>query len=111
MTLLAWIGPIAESGPIMQQGMIVNELHVTRLEPHAKMQSGAVCERVKEIERLQDSIHTKRSNVVRPFIKFDLDKPSGRDVLRVEGLSKRFGEKRIFEGLSFNLDRGDNIRA
>ena len=65
--------------------------------------------RVKEIERLQDSIQTKRSNVVRPFIKFDIDKPSGRDVLRVEGLSKRFGEKRIFEGLSFNLDRGDKL--
>src|SRR5207302_4149525 len=65
--------------------------------------------RVKEIERLQDSITTKRSNVVRPFIKFDVDKPSGRDVLRVEGLSKRFGDKRIFEGLSFNLARGDKL--
>src|SRR3954462_1882685 len=62
MTLLACIGPIAESGPVMQQGMIVNELHVARLKPHAKMQSGAVCERVKEIERLDVSRRQSRRN-------------------------------------------------
>src|SRR3954469_10483476 len=55
MTLLACIGPIAESGPVMQQGMIVDELHITRLKPHAEMQSGIICERVEEIERLDVS--------------------------------------------------------
>jgi ATPase subunit of ABC transporter with duplicated ATPase domains len=65
--------------------------------------------RVKEIERLESSIQTKRSSVVRPYIKFDIEKPSGRDVLRVDGLSKSFGDKRIFDGLSFNLDRGDKL--
>src|SRR3569832_1691066 len=55
MTLLACNGPITKSGPIMQQSMIVDELHVTRLKPHAKVQSGAVCEGVKEIERLDVS--------------------------------------------------------
>jgi hypothetical protein len=47
---------------------------------------------------------TRRSSVVRPYIKFDIAKPSGRDVLRVEGLTKRFGEKKVFEGFTFNLD-------
>ncbi len=65
--------------------------------------------RVKEIEKLEAGIQTKRSSVVRPYIKLDIAKPSGRDVLRVEGLTKRFGEKRIFEGFSMNLDRGDKL--
>ena len=65
--------------------------------------------RVKEIEKLQDGIQTRRSSVVRPFIKFDIEKASGRDVLRVEGLKKAFGEKVIFDGLSFNIDRGDKL--
>ena len=65
--------------------------------------------RAKEIEKLSASIQTKRTSVVRPFIKFDIDKASGRDVLRVEGISKRFGDKRIFEGLTLNLDRGDKL--
>lgn len=60
MTLLACIGPIAESGPVMQQGMIVNELHVARLKPHAEMQRGIICERVKEIERLDVSRRQSR---------------------------------------------------
>jgi ATPase subunit of ABC transporter with duplicated ATPase domains len=47
--------------------------------------------------------------VVRPYVKFEIEKPSGRDVLRVEGLSKAFGDKRIFQDFSFNLDRGDKL--
>ncbi|MFO0589810.1 MAG: ATP-binding cassette domain-containing protein [Polyangiaceae bacterium] len=65
--------------------------------------------RVKEIEKLEASIQTKRSSVVRPYIKFEVSKPSGRDVLRVDGLSKAFGEKRLFNNFSFNLDRGDKL--
>ncbi|APR78256.1 ABC transporter ATP-binding protein [Minicystis rosea] len=65
--------------------------------------------RVKEIEKLESSIAVKRTSVVRPYIKFGFDKPSGRDALRVEGLSKRFGEKTILEGFDFNLNRGDKL--
>jgi ATPase subunit of ABC transporter with duplicated ATPase domains len=65
--------------------------------------------RVKEIERLESGIQTKRSSVVRPYIKLEIDRPSGRDVLRVTGLAKRFGEKRVFEDLNMNLDRGEKL--
>ena len=65
--------------------------------------------RVKEIERLESTLQTKRSSVVRPYIKFEIEKPSGRDVLRVSELAKSFGDKHIFKGLSFNLDRGDKL--
>ena len=65
--------------------------------------------RVKEIEKLQAGMGLKRTSVVRPYIKFAFDKPSGRDVLRVEGLSKSFGDTKILKGFSMNLNRGDKL--
>ena len=65
--------------------------------------------RVKEIEKLQATLTVRRSSVVRPYIRFDIDKPSGRDVLRVTGLSKSFGDKKVLDGLDFNLNRGDKM--
>jgi ATPase subunit of ABC transporter with duplicated ATPase domains len=65
--------------------------------------------RVKEIERLASGIETKRSSVVRPYIRFEIAKASGRDVLRVENVATSFGEKTIFTDLSLNLDRGDKL--
>jgi ATPase subunit of ABC transporter with duplicated ATPase domains len=65
--------------------------------------------RVKEIEKLEASMVVRRSSVVRPYVKFRFDKPSGRDVLRAEGLSKRFGEKTVFSDFSLNLNRGDKL--
>ena len=65
--------------------------------------------RVKEIERLQSGIQSKRSSVVRPYIKFEIAKASGRDVLRVENIAKAFGDKTVFKDLSFNIDRGDKL--
>jgi ATPase subunit of ABC transporter with duplicated ATPase domains len=65
--------------------------------------------RVKEIEKLQAGITTKRTSVVRPYIKFDVGKPSGRDVLRVEGLSKSFGDVHVLDKLDLALNRGDKL--
>ena len=55
MTFLACNGPIAESGPIMQQCVIVDELHVTGLELHSKMQTGIVRERIEQVQRFDTS--------------------------------------------------------
>ena len=65
--------------------------------------------RVKEIEKLEAGLVVKRSNVVRPYIKMDIVKPSGRDVVRLEGISKAFGEKVVFDNLSLNINRGDKV--
>jgi len=60
---------------------------------------------------------------VRPFIRFEFDKPSGRDVLRMEDVYKSFdiarsdaakkaqqaATKRIFDGISINVNRGDKV--
>ncbi|WP_437964708.1 ATP-binding cassette domain-containing protein [Sorangium sp. So ce260] len=65
--------------------------------------------RVKEIEKLEAGIQVRRSSVVRPYIKFEIEKPSGRDVLRVEALAKSFGDLRVIQKLDFNLNRGDKL--
>ena len=51
----------------------------------------------------------KRSSLVRPYMRFEFDKPSGRDVLRVEGARKGFGAKKVLDGLTLNVNRGDRI--
>ncbi len=65
--------------------------------------------RVKEIEKLEDSIQVRRTSVVRPYIKFGVKKPSGRDVLRVEGLAKSFGAHAVIRSLDLNLNRGEKL--
>jgi ATPase subunit of ABC transporter with duplicated ATPase domains len=65
--------------------------------------------RVKEIEKLEASMVVRRSSVVRPYVKFEQARPSGRDVLRATGLSKRFGDKQVFDNLHFNMMRGEKL--
>ena len=42
-------------------------------------------------------------------IKFDVTERSGKDVLRIENLSKSFGEKIIFDDLNMNVFYGEKI--
>jgi ATPase subunit of ABC transporter with duplicated ATPase domains len=66
--------------------------------------------RVKEIEKLEASMVVRRSSVVRPYVKFELSRPSGRDVLRVTGSEQvASATSRCFEGLNFNLMRGERL--
>lgn len=80
----------------------------------AGTRSSQATSRRKEMEKLQLN-DLKRSNIARPFIRFEVgEKPSGRNVLRVEGLSKMFVEKgkpdvRICKDLDLNIMRGDKV--
>ncbi len=65
--------------------------------------------RVKEIEKLEGSMVVRRSSVVRPYVKFETNRASGRDVVRAVGLSKSFGAKRVFEDLHLGLMRGEKL--
>jgi ATPase subunit of ABC transporter with duplicated ATPase domains len=84
---------------------------VDRFGSHASKSKQAQS-RVKQIEKLEVK-ELKRSSLIRPFIRFEFDKPSGRDVLRMEDVGKAFGSKKdrkvIFEKLSLNLNRGDKL--
>jgi ATPase subunit of ABC transporter with duplicated ATPase domains len=102
---------------------------VDRFGSHASKSKQAQS-RVKQIEKLEVK-ELKRSSLVRPFVRFEIEKPSGRDVLRIEGVDKAFGavapagkpargkaaaaaegkseKKVIFKGLNLHLNRGDKL--
>src|SRR5262249_36127598 len=57
----------------------------------AGTRSSQVMSRKKEVERLQTS-ELAKSNIQRPYIRFDMKRPSGRHPLEVKALSKSYGE-------------------
>ncbi|MBL8605970.1 MAG: ATP-binding cassette domain-containing protein [Myxococcales bacterium] len=89
---------------------------VQRFGSHAS-KSRQAQSRLKQIDRLEEEVEArgpKRSSLVRPFVRFEFEKPSGRDVLRIEGVSKSFTDetgapKVVFSGISLNVNRGDKI--
>ncbi len=64
--------------------------------------------RRKEIQRLAPT-ELKRSNIQRPYIRFEQLKPAGKDVLAVKGLSKSFDGQPVIQGLDLEVMRGDKI--
>jgi ATPase subunit of ABC transporter with duplicated ATPase domains len=74
----------------------------------AGTRSSQVTSRRKEVERLQTN-ELARSNIQRPFIKFDQVRPSGKHVLEFKALTKIYGDERVIDGFSANLLRGEKV--
>jgi ATPase subunit of ABC transporter with duplicated ATPase domains len=84
---------------------------VQRFGSHASKSKQAQS-RLKQIEKLEDIVETKgakRSSLVRPYVRFEIAKPSGRDVVRLTDVRKAFGPKVVLDGVSMNLNRGDRV--
>jgi ATPase subunit of ABC transporter with duplicated ATPase domains len=74
----------------------------------AGTRSAQATSRKKEIERLQTTVLAK-SNIQRPYIRFDMKKPSGRHPLEFKTLRKSYGVLKVIDGFSANLERGEKI--
>src|SRR5271154_1847743 len=74
----------------------------------AGTRSTQVTSRKKEVERLQ-SAELSRSNIQRPFIKFDQLRPSGKHTLEFEGVRKTYGDQIVIEGFSGAVMRGEKV--
>src|ERR1700756_11818 len=74
----------------------------------AGTRSSQVTSRRKEVERLQTN-ELARSNIQRPFIKFDQVRPSGKHVLEFKHLTKIYGDHKVIDGLTANVLRGEKI--
>ncbi len=74
----------------------------------AGTRSSQVTSRKKEVERLQTS-ELARSNIQRPYIKFEMKAPSGRHPLDFKGLSKSYEDHRVIHNFSASLSRGEKI--
>ncbi len=74
----------------------------------AGTRSSQVMSRKKEVERLQTSDLAK-SNIQRPFIRFDMKRPSGRHPLEIKGLVKSYGGPEIISNFTASVSRGEKI--
>jgi ATPase subunit of ABC transporter with duplicated ATPase domains len=74
----------------------------------AGTRASQVMSRKKEVERLQTT-DLARSNIARPYIKFTMNRPSGRLALEAKGVSKAFGDHRVVTDFSAIVNRGEKI--
>ena len=70
--------------------------------------SNQVQSRVKQLEKLE-RIEVDEEDLSRLNIKFPSAPRSGQIVADVKGVGKAFGEKRIFAGAEFTIERGQKI--
>jgi ATPase subunit of ABC transporter with duplicated ATPase domains len=64
--------------------------------------------RRKEVERLQTT-ELARSNIQRPYIRFQMKRPSGKVPVEFEGLSKVYGDQAVFSGFGAVVNRGEKV--
>jgi len=74
----------------------------------AGTRSAQATSRKKEVERLQTSDLAK-SNIQRPYIRFQFEVPSGRVPLEIKRLTKSYGEQQVFHHFSATITRGEKI--
>jgi len=74
----------------------------------AGTRSSQVMSRKKEVERLQTT-ELARSNIQRPYIKFALNRPSGRHALEFQELYKSYGDNTVISGFGASVGRGEKI--
>jgi len=74
----------------------------------AGTRSSQVQSRRKEVERLQVT-ELARSNIQRPYLKFEPRRPSGKHVLEVEGLRQSYGESEVIRGFTASVSRGERV--
>jgi ATPase subunit of ABC transporter with duplicated ATPase domains len=74
----------------------------------AGTRSSQVQSRRKEVERLQVT-ELAKSNIQRPFLKFEQKRPSGKHILELEGITKSYGDLEILRGFTASVTRGEKI--
>jgi ATPase subunit of ABC transporter with duplicated ATPase domains len=75
----------------------------------AGTRASQVQSRKKQIEKLQVA-ELKKSNIERPFIHLQIKKPSGKQTLTVEGLSKRWPEGiEVARGFDALVTKGEKV--
>jgi ATP-binding cassette subfamily F protein 3 len=85
---------------IAKQEEYIRRVHYGQLAKQAQSRAKTL----EKIERLE-----KPTRVTGPNIKFTEVTRSGDCVFHVEGLTKRFGDRVLFENLSFDLPRGKRL--
>ena len=74
----------------------------------AGTRSAQATSRKKEVERLQTS-ELAKSNIQRPYIKFDMKRNSGRHPMEIRSIEKSYGELKVIPRFSASVARGEKI--
>src|SRR3954451_18251938 len=74
----------------------------------AGTRASQVTSRRKEVERLQTT-ELARSNIQRPYIKFPMNRPSGRTAAEIKGVSKAYDGVPVVSSFSAIVNRGEKI--
>jgi ATPase subunit of ABC transporter with duplicated ATPase domains len=74
----------------------------------AGTRSSQVQSRRKEVERLQVT-ELARSNIARPFLKFEMKRPSGKHILELEGVTKSYDQTEVVKSFTASVLRGEKI--
>jgi len=74
----------------------------------AGTRSSQVQSRRKEVERLQVT-ELAKSNIQRPYLKFEQKRPSGKHILEIEGVTKSYGEAKVISAFTASVLRGEKI--
>ena len=64
--------------------------------------------RAKQLEKMEvDDLPPSSRRA--PHFKFDVSQPTGREVLKVKDIHKAYGEKKVLNGVGFQVFRGERI--
>src|SRR5229473_1469003 len=74
----------------------------------AGTRSAQATSRKKEVERLQTS-ELARSNIQRPYIRFDMKRASGRHPLEIRSVEKSYDDLKVIPRFSASVTRGEKI--
>src|SRR5271155_1200005 len=74
----------------------------------AGTRSSQVQSRRKEVERLQLT-DLARSNIARPYLKFEMKRPSGKHILELDGVVKNYGDTEVIRSFTAGVTRGEKI--
>lgn len=64
--------------------------------------------KLKQIEKLEMPDITNSSRIA-PHFDFAISRPSAKQVLKAQGLSKSFGEKKVFNNVNLSISRGEKV--
>jgi ATPase subunit of ABC transporter with duplicated ATPase domains len=74
----------------------------------AGTRSSQVMSRKKEVERIQTT-ELARSNIQRPYMRFEMKRPSGRHPLEIKNLSKSYDGLKVIQRFTANVEREEKI--
>ena len=74
----------------------------------AGTRASQVTSRKREVERLQTT-DLARSNIQRPFIRFEMKRPSGKQALECKDLTKGYDGTAVIDGFGTRIQRGEKI--